>query len=102
MSDYNPNVLDAHEDGEDHPGNEKALAPLHGSNQEQCCTDESKEGIKDSVLDEGSNTDIPTLTLFSKQLDILGKLDNIERGRNHCDGKLYHSNIKDCCFQWNA
>jgi len=102
MSDDHPDILEADEDGENHPGDKETLAPLHRSNQEQRRTDHTKESIEDSVLDERSDAHIPALTLIPKQLNILGELDNVECCRNNCDGKLDHSNVKNCCFKWNS
>ena len=66
MGEDYPDILEADKDGEYHPGDQKALASLQGPHHEKACTDHTKEGIKNSVLDERPNTDIPTLALVTK------------------------------------
>ena len=102
MSDNHPDVLEADQDGEDHPGDQKTLTPLKRPHHEKAGTDHAKEGIKDCVFDKRSNTNISALTFISKKLDILGILDNIKCCSDDCNSELNYSDIKHCGFQWNS
>ena len=95
MCHHHPDVLHAHEDRDDHPEDKQAAVPQVRSKYQHQSTADPKEGIKDSILDDGSNADI----LITLEFEIIIKCpnssevsDDVEDGCNDGDNQLTNSN----------
>jgi len=95
MSDHHPDVLDADAEGDHHPGDEHAVVPGMGTNDQQKGADHSKKCIKNRILDKRTNADIFSFTLFAVRIHKLGILDNIEDSGHNGDDELNDTNDDD-------
>lgn len=86
-----PEILEAADDGDDHPGDQEAVVTEMSSKDEQQTAANTKERVKHSVLDDGANTNILVITLrvvIIQSPDGLGVLDDVEDGHDHSEDEL--------------
>eukprot|EP00092_Neocalanus_flemingeri_P041009 GFUD01044652.1.p2 GENE.GFUD01044652.1~~GFUD01044652.1.p2 ORF type:complete len:106 (-),score=36.43 GFUD01044652.1:154-471(-) len=93
MSDDHIDVLDADKEGDDHPTDQETSVHPYGTKYQDQGTENSKESIKDGILDERSNADIFPLTFLAVAVKkATRRLDDIENGGDDGDEQLDKSN----------
>ena len=102
MGDHNPHVLQAGEHRDNHPGNKEALVSCVASNDEKKGTQDPKKGIKDGILDEGTDADVFAFTFIPIWIKVLGVLDNVEDGGDDGDEELDDTDDDDTCLERDA
>lgn len=95
MRDHHPDVLEADDGGDDHPGYQHTMVPGMSPNYKQQSAYDSKKSIKNRILDQRSNTDILAFALLTIGINKLGILDNIEDCCNDGDDELDDTNDDD-------
>ena len=99
MGKYYPKVLCTDEDSDDHPQDEEAVVSQMSSEYQQQRTTNTEEAIKDSILNDGSNTDIFIITLSPKIIversNSSGILDNVEDGGDDGDDQFNDADYQD-------
>ena len=99
MGKYYPKVLCTDEDSDDHPQDEEAVVSQMSSEYQQQRTTNTEEAIKDSIFNNGSNTDIFIITLSPKIIvecsNSSGILDNVEDGGDDGDDQFNDADYQD-------
>ena len=95
MCKHHPDVLQAHKHCHNHPEDEQATVPQVGSKYQNQAAANTKECIKDSILDDRSNAHI--LITFELIVSLkcsfsLKISDNVEDGCDDGDDELAESN----------
>ena len=102
MCDHDPNILQAGEHGDNHPGDKQALIPSIGSNNKEEGTKDSEKGVKHRVLDQWANADVLALTLLGIWVKELGVLDDVENGGDYRYEEFDHADDDDARLQRNT
>eukprot|EP00092_Neocalanus_flemingeri_P087601 GFUD01110581.1.p2 GENE.GFUD01110581.1~~GFUD01110581.1.p2 ORF type:complete len:116 (-),score=29.14 GFUD01110581.1:25-372(-) len=88
MSDDHIDVLDADKEGDDHPTDQETSVHPYGTKYQDQGTENSKESIKDGILDERSNADIFSIAIVHIAIS---KPEDIENGGDDGDAQLNNS-----------
>ena len=81
-------------DCDDHPGHQETMVSQLGSEYQHEAADEAKEGIKDSVLDDGAHANILAAVLVVP-VDGVAVADDVEDGGNHGQEDLHNADDDD-------
>ena len=93
-----PEVLDTDADSDHHPGDQETMVPQLGSEYQHEATDETEEGVKDSVLDDGPQTDV-LATVLIVSVDGVAVADDVEDGGHHGEDDLHNAHDDDRLLQ---
>ena len=88
LCDDNPDIFAGGHHRDNDPGENQTFTLRVSPGDENDRGQNTKEGVKHRVFDQGSNTDVLVLALLTISVMILGVLDNVEDGDDEGDGQL--------------